>query len=87
MFANNLSVKQQKMLLKIIKLGRPFYTSEVTEDKSVRGRNSAGGILSTFYRTGIIDKVSGGRDKLWKLGQEDWKQIQADIVSLEPYWI
>lgn len=88
----NLSSSQQVALWVILKLNRKsFYTSEVTNSKvfTEQGKKAVGGIMSALYRNGIIEKVSGGRDKLWKLNpsvEEEKEFYIQEITKVKAYW-
>lgn len=88
----DLSSSQQVALWVILRLDqKSFYTSEIAESKyfTEEGKKAIGGILGALYRNGYIEKVSGGRDKLWKLSsevesrKEDYKN---ELFKVKTYW-
>jgi len=89
---NDLSSSQQVALWVILHLEqKSFYTSEVAKSKffTNEGKKSIGGILSALYRNGFIEKVSGGRDKLWKLNEKVRRgrdYYLKEISKAKTYW-
>jgi hypothetical protein len=70
---------------------KSFYTSEVGKSKffTEKGKKAIGGILSALYRNGFIEKVSGGRDKLWKLSSNIEKSKEYylnELLKVKTYW-
>lgn len=82
---------QQKILVTLLKIKTPtFRTSEVVEKLTDEpsGR-SVGGVLGSLYRNGYLEKVSGGRDKTWKLSAAAVKatdEIQRQLSDIKRYW-
>jgi len=82
---------QQKALGLILKLGKPaFRTSELAQKmgEEVRGQ-SAGAVLGALYRNGYLEKVQGGRDKMWKLSakaEQLSNEIKQQINKVKQYW-
>lgn len=94
-FATNikdLSPSQQIALWVILHLKqKSFYTSEVANSEffTNQGKKAIGGIMSALCRNGIIEKVSGGRDKLWKLNPSIEKEKEfyvQEITKVKTYW-
>lgn len=89
---NNLSPSQQMALWIILKEDKKaFYTSEVAKSKffTDKGKKAIGGIMSALYRNGLIEKVSGGRDKLWKLSpavEKNKKVYKNELYKVKAYW-
>lgn len=88
----NLSSSQQVALWVILRLNKKsFFTSEVAESKffTEEGKKAVGGIMSALYRNKLIEKVSGGRDKLWKLSPpiEKGKEFyEKELFKTKAYW-
>lgn len=89
---NNLSTSQQVALWVILHFKhKSFLSSEVAQSKffTEEGGKAIGGILGALYRNGFIEKISGGRDKLWKLSdaieknKEDYKN---QLFKVKTYW-
>ena len=82
---------QQKALFAILNLKKPaFRTSEFVQKMgaSVDGR-SAGAVLGSLYRNGYLEKVQGGRDKMWKLASDaerSKEEIRKQLNKLKAYW-
>lgn len=82
---------QQKALFTILRLGKPaFRTSEVGKKMAgaLSGR-SVGAVMNALQRNGYLEKVQGGRDKLWKLsGQAESvrEHIRQKISAVKVYW-
>lgn len=82
---------QQKALFEILKIQKDaFRTSELVAlmGEAVDGR-SVGGVLGSLYRNGYLEKVQGGRDKMWKLSDDAEKsaeQVKEQLKSLKSYW-
>lgn len=88
---HDLPQTQQKVLAVILRLNKKVFTSsEVTQKLSVRtGGKSGGALLGALYRNGYLEKVAGGRDKVWKLADEAEKvrdDIKAQIFEFKVYW-
>lgn len=89
---NSLSSSQQVALWVILRFKeKSFYTSEVAESKffTEQGKKSIGGILGALLRNGFIVKVSGGRDKLWKLSVEIENNKDfylKELFKVKTYW-
>lgn len=88
----NLSPSQQVALWVILKFNKKsFFSSEIagSEYLTEKGRKAIGGILGALSRNGFIEKVSGGRDKLWKLNSliENNKEFyKKEITKVKTYW-
>jgi len=88
----DLSSSQQVALWVILRLNkRSFLTSEVAESKlfTKQGKKAIGGIMSALYRNGTIEKVSGGRDKSWKLSPPVEKNkdfYKKELFKVKSYW-
>lgn len=88
----NLSSSQQVALWAILRLNKKsFFTSEIANSKffTEEGKKAVGGIMSALYRNGIIEKVSGGRDKLWKLNPSIEKEeefFKKELFKTKAYW-
>jgi hypothetical protein len=82
---------QQKMLNAILRFDRPaFRTSEalMKMEKDATGK-SVGAILNALYRNGYLEKVQGGRDKMWKLSDAAEllrEEIKQHISLVKVYW-
>jgi Mn-dependent DtxR family transcriptional regulator len=82
---------QQKALWLILKLDKPaFRTSEIAKKMGgeVSGQ-SAGAVLGALYRNGYLEKVQGGRDKLWRLSNEVAEiknEIRKQMAEVKQYW-
>lgn len=82
---------QQKALFTILRMRKlAVRTSEVHEkiDSNMTGR-SVGAVLGALYRNEYLEKVQGGRDKLWKLseGAEQIRsEIQQQLARIKQYW-
>ena len=89
---SNLSTSQQVALWVILRLRhKSFFSSEVAQSSvfSEEGKKAIGGILSSLYRNGFIEKVSGGRDKLWRLNKEIENKrdfYKKEITKVKTYW-
>jgi len=87
----NLPQAQQKALFTILRMKRPAVrTSEVHEnmDGNITGR-SVGAVLGSLYRNGYLEKVQGGRDKMWKLSskaEEVHNELKQEISKVKVYW-
>lgn len=87
----DLPAAQQKALFTILRFQRPgFKTSEIRDkvSKAASGR-SVGAVLGALYRNGYLEKVQGGRDKMWKLSDEAKAvrdQIKREISQVKVYW-
>jgi hypothetical protein len=45
--------------------------------------------MSALYRNGLIEKIAGGRDKLWKLSNKVTKnkeKYKKEIAKVKAYW-
>jgi len=88
----DLSTSQQMALWVILRAGKKsFYTSEIAKSPffTAKGKKAIGGIMSALYRNGIIEKISGGRDKLWKLSpsvERDKKSYKDKLFEAKAYW-
>lgn len=88
----DLSTSQQAALWVVLGFKqKSFYTSEVASSKlfTNESKKSIGGILSALYRNGFIEKISGGRDKLWKLNdsiEKKRKFYKKEISEVKEYW-
>lgn len=88
----SLSSNQQVALWVILRLNQnSFYSSDVAKSKffTKKGKKAVGGILGSLYRNHFIDKVAGGRDKLWKLSDETEKnkqQYKDGLFRVKTYW-
>lgn len=82
---------QQKALFAMFRLGKPaFRTSEVGKkmEGTLSGR-SVGAVLNALQRNGYLEKVQGGRDKMWKLSDQAEKirdEIRKKISEVKVYW-
>lgn len=89
---NNLSSSQQVVLWIILHFKqKSFLSSEVTKSKffTEEGGKAIGGILGALYRNGFIEKISGGRDKLWRLNDEIEKNKECykdQLFKVKAYW-
>lgn len=87
----DLPESQQKTLDTLLRFQKPaFRTSEVLEKmgKEMTGR-SVGAVLGSLYRNKYLDKVQGGRDKMWKLSQKveaERDDIKKQLGELKVYW-
>jgi len=83
---------QQRVLVFILGLKKPsFRTSDVIRKSAATDADgrSVGAILGSLYKNGYLDKVQGGRDKMWKLSDlaEDYREdIRKELASLKAYW-
>ena len=88
---SDLPESQQKALFTILRMNRPaFRTSEVHKKLSneMTGR-SVGAVLGSLYRNGYLDKVQGGRDKMWKFSSSAETlrdDIKEQISGVKAYW-
>jgi len=82
---------QQKTLFTILRMNKPaVYTSEVYKKigGATTGR-SVGAVLGSLYRNGYLEKVQGGRDKMWKLSdgvEQTRERIKQNIDEVKEYW-
>ncbi|MFH1863169.1 MAG: hypothetical protein ABH878_10215 [bacterium] len=87
----DLPAAQQKALFTILRFHQPgFRTSEIRDKmgKDTGGR-SIGAVLGALYRNGYLEKVAGGRDKMWKLSSAVEKKedgIRKQLNELKKYW-
>lgn len=88
----NLSPSQQVALWVILHLKqKSFYTSEVAKSNlfTKKGKYAIGGIMSSLYKNGVVERLSGGRDKLWKLSnaiEENREFYKKEISKVKVYW-
>lgn len=88
---DNLPEAQQKALSVILYLKKPsFRTSEVIPktDDAVSGQ-SVGGVLGSLFRNGYLQRLQGGRDKLWKLSEEAEQtrsKVEQQLGKVKKYW-
>lgn len=88
---DSLPEAQQKSLEVVLRLKKPsFRTSEIIPklDVSMNGR-SVGGILGSLFRNGYLQRLQGGRDKLWKLSDDVEQQrdeIKKKLNQVKEYW-
>lgn len=88
---DDLPEAQQKALFLILDLKKPsFRTSEVIKemDGSVSGR-SVGAVLGSLYKNGYLEKIQGGRDKMWKLSEkaeQSHRDIKEKFNKVKAYW-
>ncbi|HBE90642.1 MAG: hypothetical protein A3E37_03025 [Candidatus Andersenbacteria bacterium RIFCSPHIGHO2_12_FULL_46_9] len=88
---DSLPEAQQKALAVILRMKKPaFRTSGVIPktDKAVNGQ-SVGGVLGSLFRNGYLQRLQGGRDKLWKLSEEAEKvrsKVQQQLGEVKQYW-
>jgi hypothetical protein len=89
---DDLNESQQKALLEILGLQKSaFRTSEIVQKMNggeMSGR-SVGAILGSLYRTGYLERVQGGRDKLWKLSegaQQMRSKVLQQLGEVKQYW-
>ena len=88
----NLSSSQQVALWVIFHFKEEsFFSSEVAQSKifTDHGKKAIGGILCSLYRNGFIEKVSGGRNKLWRLNAEIEKKKNyylKELFKVKTYW-
>lgn len=82
--------QQQVALGKIFKINkRIFLSSEVAKRISRLSGKSTGAILGALYRNGYLKKISGGRDKAWRLSDKASKaekQLRKHALEVEVYW-
>ncbi|TSC72613.1 MAG: hypothetical protein G01um101438_330 [Parcubacteria group bacterium Gr01-1014_38] len=82
---------QQKALYTILRLDKPaFRTSDVRKkmEGTATGK-SVGAILNALFRNGYLEKLQGGRDKLWKLSEQAETvrdEIRRKISAVKVYW-
>lgn len=82
---------QQRVLQAILQLQKSvFHTSEVARkiESFARGK-AAGGVLGALYRNGYLKKLSGGRDKTWRLSDEAIKardELKQHIGEVKVSW-
>lgn len=82
---------QQRALHAILQLkGDTFRTSEVAKriEDFVEGK-AAGAVLGALYRNGYLKKLSGGRDKAWRLVDEAVKvrvELRKHIEEAKTSW-
>ncbi|MBI1833356.1 MAG: hypothetical protein HYR90_00875 [Candidatus Andersenbacteria bacterium] len=87
----DLPAAQQQALFVILRFHRPgFRTSEIRDKvgKDTSGR-SIGAVLGALYRNGYLEKIAGGRDKLWKLAaqvEETRNEVAQQLVEVKSYW-
>ncbi len=88
---SDLPEAQQKALFTILRMKKPAVrTSEVHENISgnMTGR-SVGAVLGSLYRNGYLEKVQGGRDKMWKLSDNAegvHNELKQAISKVKVYW-
>lgn len=88
---DSLPEAQQKALAFILRMKKPsFRTSEVIPktDDAVSGQ-SVGGVLGSLFRNGYLQRLQGGRDKLWKLSEEAEQmrsKVQQQLGEVKQYW-
>lgn len=88
---DNLPEAQQKVLSVILYLKKPsFRTSEVVPkmDDKVNAQ-SVGGVLGSLFRNGFLQRLQGGRDKLWKLSEEAEQtrsKVEQQLGKVKKYW-
>lgn len=88
---SDLPQSQQRALDVILRLDKEaFYSSEIQEKIEGRsGGKAAGAILGALYRNGYLEKISGGRDKMWKLAEGAAAavvQIKQQLKEIKVYW-
>lgn len=82
---------QQKALFTILRLGKPaFRTSEVGKKMpgALSGR-SVGAVMNALQRNGYLEKVQGGRDKMWRLSANadaNRDEMSKRISGIKAYW-
>lgn len=82
---------QQKALYTIIRIGKPaFRTSEVGKKmaEELSGR-SVGAVMNALQRNGYLEKVQGGRDKMWRLSTNadtTRDEMSKRISEIKVYW-
>lgn len=88
----DLSPNQQVALWVILHFRhKSFYTSEVAASSlfTRKGKYAIGGIMSSLHKNGVIERLSGGRDKLWKLNETVGKNrefYKREIFKVKAYW-
>lgn len=88
----DLSLNQQVALWVILRLDKKaFYSSDIASSDvfTDEGKKAMGGILSSLYRNGFIEKVSGGRDKLWRLSdtaESNKVVLREKLFKVKTYW-
>ena len=87
----DLSQAQQRALQAILQLRQDtFRTSDVSKkiEDLVEGK-AAGAVLGALYRNGYLKKLSGGRDKSWRLSDEAIKvrdELKQHIGEVKITW-
>ena len=87
----DLPPSQQRALEVILKVKKEAFHSSDVQDKiaTKTGGKGAGAVLGALYRNGYLQKVSGGRDKMWKLSEETQKtktELQKKLTEIKKYW-
>jgi hypothetical protein len=82
---------QQKALFTILRMNKPAVrTSEVYKKMGgVMSGRSVGAVLGSLYRNGYLEKVSGGRDKMWRLSdaaEAVRDEIRKQVAGVKEYW-
>lgn len=82
---------QQRALQAILQLRRDtFHTSDVAKmiEYFAEGK-AAGAVLGALYRNGYLKKLSGGRDKTWRLSDDAVKvrdELRKHIEEAKTSW-
>ena len=82
---------QQRALHAILRLRRDvFRTSDVSRkiEDFAKGK-AAGAVLGALYRNGFLKKISGDRDKTWRLADEASRmrdELRGALSEVKEYW-
>jgi len=88
---SDLPEAQQKILSVLLRIKKPaFRTSEVVEKiEDAPSGKSVGGVLGSLFRNGYLQRLQGGRDKLWKLSAEAeqlQESLRQQLSEVKQYW-
>ena len=66
-----------------------FRSSDIQDFFPNKSGKEMGGLLSGLYRNEVLELISGGRDKSWKLSNELEKNLEkyrSEILEIKTYW-